>query len=558
MDPPAYDDFEVVLERVAGGTTARVTSSPVGPTPPVPVEMPSVDVDGLRELVRLMNDTRGVVRHEARVTPDLRHFGSALFDAVFRGAVLRSFRDSLAAQSGAGRGLRLRVRLTDVPELAHLPWEVLYDAERHRFPSQYAKYPTVRQVDVPEAVAPLAVDGGVRMLVVTASPTDLPDIDGDQEWRCLEAALRPHIASGRLVVTRLPVATLDAVREALLAETYHVFHFTGHGGVDAAGEGILAFTDRFGRAMWVPGRDLGVILSNAPVRLALLNSCDGARVSEADPYATTAITLVENGIPAVVAMQFEISDKAAIAFSNATYLALSSSQPVDVAVTLARQAILTTSRNEWATPVLYLRAADGTLFAWDRDLADETSPRGGVECSAPAADRAPGLSGSRGPGPHVGPRRGRFRGRLRGLPRRCPGRADGRADVPRCRAWANRPSTFRHTASSPSTSSAGAPRPRLRSGRPWSPRRCGPSAAASVRRWWSAPCWWCWSASSPGWPRPSSGHRTPPRPHRRRARRPVARPTADDDERDVVRTGRLGGDAAPGGPGRGGRVRSAS
>ena len=374
MERLAYDDFEVVLERVAGELTARVTSSPVGPTGPEPVVMPSVDVDGLRELVRLMNDTRGVARYEQQVTPDLRGFGSALFDAVFRGAVLRSLRDCLAAQSEVGRGLRLRVRLTDVPELAHLPWEVLYDPERHRFPSQYAKYPTVRQVDVPEPVPALVVDGAMRMLVVTASPTDLAEIDGDQEWRCLTAALRPHIDSGRLVVTRLPVATLDAVREALLAETYHVFHFTGHGGVDpTSGEGMLAFTDHYGRAEWVFGRDLGVILSNAPVRLALLNSCDGARVSEVDPYATTAITLVENGIPAVVAMQFEISDKAAIAFSNATYLALSSSQPVDAAVTLARQAILTTSRSEWATPVLYLRATDGTLFAWDRDIAQETT-----------------------------------------------------------------------------------------------------------------------------------------------------------------------------------------
>jgi len=51
----AYDDFEVVLERVAAGLTARVSSSPVGPTPPEPVVMPGVDVDGRRELVRLMN-----------------------------------------------------------------------------------------------------------------------------------------------------------------------------------------------------------------------------------------------------------------------------------------------------------------------------------------------------------------------------------------------------------------------------------------------------------------------------------------------------------------------
>ncbi|HEU5000267.1 MAG TPA: CHAT domain-containing protein [Lapillicoccus sp.] len=383
-----------MLERVADSLTARVSTSPVGPTAPEPVVLPPANTDALRQVVRLLTETRGVARHEARVTPDLRAYGGALFDAVFRGAVLRQLRASLTAQDVAGRGLRLRLRLTGAPTLAQVPWELLYDPERRRFPSQYARYPTVRQVDVPEQVPPLHVDGAIRMLVVTASPTDLAEIDGDQEWRCLTAALRAHIEAGRLVVTRLPVATLDAVREALLVEPYHAFHFSGHGAVDpVSGEGILAFTDRYGRADWVPGGDLGVILSNAPIRLALLNSCEGARVNETDPYAATAIALVDNGIPAVVAMQFEISDKAAIAFSNATYLALTSSQPVDGAVTLARQAILTTSRNEWATPVLYLRTSDGTLFAWDRDAVADAAR---VDALSAPLEQPVGLQASSG------------------------------------------------------------------------------------------------------------------------------------------------------------------
>ena len=101
MERLAYDDFEVVLERVAAGLTARVSSSPVGPTSPEPVVMPGVDVDGLRELVRLMNETRGVARHEPRVTPDLRDVGSGLFEAVFRGAVLRSLRACLDSDGQA-------------------------------------------------------------------------------------------------------------------------------------------------------------------------------------------------------------------------------------------------------------------------------------------------------------------------------------------------------------------------------------------------------------------------------------------------------------------------
>ena len=38
-----------------------------------------------------------------------------------------------------------------------------------------------------------------------------------------------------------------------------------------------------------------------------------------DPYAGVATTLVQLGVPAVVAMQFEISDRAAIVFAEELY-----------------------------------------------------------------------------------------------------------------------------------------------------------------------------------------------------------------------------------------------
>ena len=46
------------------------------------------------------------------------------------------------------------------------------------------------------------------------------------------------------------------------------------------------------------------------LRLVVLNSCEGARTTLTDPYAGVATTLVQLGVPAVVAMQFEISDRA--------------------------------------------------------------------------------------------------------------------------------------------------------------------------------------------------------------------------------------------------------
>ncbi|XKF83000.1 CHAT domain-containing protein [Humibacillus xanthopallidus] len=268
------------------------------------------------------------------------------------------------------RGLRLRIRFSDATALANLPWELLYDPERHWYPCQLSRFPTIRFVDLPEPVQPLRVTGPLRMLVVISSPTDLPPLEVEREWSLLQAELDPLVRSGRLELERLPLASLEDVRETLMTRDFHIFHYIGHGGVDDdTGEGQLAFTGPDGRQRRVTGSQLGVMLSNAPIRLAVLNSCEGGRVSDVDPYASTAIALVEQGIPAVVAMQFQITDAAATAFSRTLYDSVTAGRPVDLAVTLARQAVLAASEAEWATPVLYLRAVDGVLF--DLEHRDE-------------------------------------------------------------------------------------------------------------------------------------------------------------------------------------------
>jgi pyruvate/2-oxoglutarate dehydrogenase complex dihydrolipoamide acyltransferase (E2) component len=79
-------------------------------------------------------------------------------------------------------------------------------------------------------------------------------------------------------------------------------------------------------------------------------------------FSGTAATLVRRGIPAVVAMQYQITDEAAIEFSRAFYEALADGWPVDAAVTDARVAVSMDSMLEWGTPVLYMRSPDGRLF----------------------------------------------------------------------------------------------------------------------------------------------------------------------------------------------------
>src|SRR3954451_11025375 len=62
-------------------------------------------------------------------------------------------------------------------------------------------------------------------------------------------------------------------------------------------------------------------------------------------------------------MQFEITDRAAIVFAGEFYSALADGLPVDSSVAEARKAIYADQNDiEWATPVLFMRVADGRLF----------------------------------------------------------------------------------------------------------------------------------------------------------------------------------------------------
>ena len=114
----------------------------------------------------------------------------------------------------------------------------------------------------------------------------------------------------------------------------------------------------------VNGFQLGTLFQNYPaLRLTLLNSCEGARQSSADPFSGVATALVRSGILAVIGMQFEISDTAAVRFSEDFYAMLASGLPIDAAIAEARMGVFCLPNwVEWATPVLYMRSPDGRLF----------------------------------------------------------------------------------------------------------------------------------------------------------------------------------------------------
>jgi hypothetical protein len=126
---------------------------------------------------------------------------------------------------------------------------------------------------------------------------------------------------------------------------------------------MLMFTDPGGYPVPVSSAVLGThVRDHDPLRLVVLNACQTARVDDTDPYSGMAQGLIQQEAAAVVAMQFPISDDAAIVFTREFYGAVTDGEPLDQAIASARKALLAEYAAEWATPVLFLRAADGRVF----------------------------------------------------------------------------------------------------------------------------------------------------------------------------------------------------
>jgi WD40 repeat protein len=198
-----------------------------------------------------------------------------------------------------------------------------------------------------------------------SAPTDVPGLESGEEWGKLTGALDDLIRHGLVQVDRLESGTLAALQRPLRLEEYHVLHFIGHGGWDEdAQDGALAFEGADRKTRLVTGRDLGLMIrGHRSLRLVVLNACEGARSARDDPFGGVAQALVRQGIPAVIAMQFEISDPAALVFSQSFYQAIADGLPVDMATLEARRAMFADGNEvEWATPVLYLRSPDGRVF----------------------------------------------------------------------------------------------------------------------------------------------------------------------------------------------------
>jgi hypothetical protein len=364
-----YLDFELEITPGSGsGYAITVIHSPAGEAH-ASLHLPFDDQALATQLATLQqaSTSSDEMGSQAFATGEqtMQSFGQALFEALFAGQVRDLYVASRAAAESQGKGLRLKLRL-EPPELAVLPWELLYDAGQEQYLCLSDTTPLVRYVELPAPCQPLTVTLPLCILGMTASPKDLPELDVAREQQRIDTALAGLKARGLAQVTWLSGHSWQDLQQALLAGSWHIFHFIGHGGFDLrSNEGVIVLEDSAGAAYSLSATQLGMLLADHhALRLVVLNACEGAQGSTHDIFASTAATLVRRGIPAVLAMRGAITDEAALALSRTFYVALAAGMPVDTAVSEARKAIRLGGVHtfEWSTPVLHLHAPDGILF----------------------------------------------------------------------------------------------------------------------------------------------------------------------------------------------------
>ncbi len=359
MTRRTYLDFDLQITRVADGFAVRVLQSPAGQA------SARIEAGWLKMFDYAAAGDGWQAPTAAGASDQAMRAGQALFQAVFREAVLVCWGQSLIEARHSASGLRIKLRLSEAPELMALPWEYLFDLTQDRFLALSAETSLVHYLDLPRKAAPLIVALPVHILVVVATPADLPRLDSDQEWRVLQDAMRHLIKTGAVTLERLDMASLAELQARLRTRPYHVMHFIGHGAfMEGSGQGALMFCRPDGGAVAVTARDLALVVGDIPsLRLVVLNGCQGSRVSRIDPFSGIAQALVRQGIPAALAMHSAISDQTAITLTREFYSALTSGQPVDAALAEARKAIATQLHSlEWGAPRLVMHTADGRLW----------------------------------------------------------------------------------------------------------------------------------------------------------------------------------------------------
>lgn len=365
-----YDDFDLELIQINDELSVRLISSPLGQASAiVPFDVTLERINHIQhalqiDVLRRRSDQK-LRRALTNIETECQEFGALIFDQIMPQPIRERYRACEARAQEKGRGISLKLRIS-APNLITIPWELLYDPDITQFVSLSPDIQIIRYLNLPRPTASTRIIGNLKILVIVANPNDHPQLEIEKELERIQVCLKELHKSEAIYYALLQAANKRGMRSALRNDEWHILHFIGHGGFDIHDDqGFIVLEDGMRSSDKLYADDFGDLISNQKsMRLVILNCCHGGQESRQDLYSGVATTLASKGIPTVIGMQMDVTDKAASAFAEGLYLSLTEGRPIELAMREARLAMKIENRGsfEWCTPVLYARTDNETLF----------------------------------------------------------------------------------------------------------------------------------------------------------------------------------------------------
>jgi len=301
----------------------------------------------------------------------MQRLGTELWRWLFDAPIRSTLAQSQGIAIGQDKPLRLRLEIRD-PDLIPLPWEIMQPMvgkQAISLSQQLLFSRTTSDVDSLKLQTPSNQALNILLVLGQDKPTSKSSAAGlqleqeaDALANVLKAGGKASAPSEKLVVSvpchveKLLQPTPAELINALENGAYNIMFYAGHG--EPAPDGGLLFLRPDAK---INGTELAQVLVRTQVTLAVFNACWGAQPhqvgSQAIPRSSLAEVLIHHGVPAVLGMRDAIADHEALSFIQTLAQALAARMPIDQAVAVARQQLLTLykfNQPAWTLPVLYM------------------------------------------------------------------------------------------------------------------------------------------------------------------------------------------------------------
>lgn len=294
----------------------------------------------------------------------MQDLGVQLWQWLFAGTIQNSFAQSQGIAMGQNKPLRLRLEIRD-PNFISLPWEIMQPQSGQQAISLKEQILFSRTTSDVDPLLPQRLGLTLKILVVLgAAGADALDLEAEAVTlsRVWQQPRQAQVIANRLTpavpaqVDTLTQPTPQELIRAIDNGGYNIFFYGGHG-IPAADGGLLFLREDAA----LNGTELAQVLVRNQVTLAVFNACwlaFPAQIgNQAMPRSSLAEVLIHHGVPAVLGMRDAIADHEALSFIQNFAQALAVRMPIDQAVTVARQHLLTLykfNQPAWTLPILYM------------------------------------------------------------------------------------------------------------------------------------------------------------------------------------------------------------